>query len=315
MVSNLKQVLFKPIFLVLVFSLSCFSLENQLNPLFLELVKGMSLEGTPTLAILPFSAPAQGDDAQAGQMVSEYAVAFFASQNQFQLVDRADFHRVLEELEFSQSDLADNEKTLELGKTLVAAYLVTGSITEALGKKMISAKIIKTETGEIVNSQTVTVNSQALTDFYKDALGEKASASSAIYRSLAVPGWGQFYTGHSVHGIVFSSLTAVSLGVLVYGIFDFVDKDERVANSIGKELVDGSSSQSDSIRAIYMQERDDAQVFVYSMIGVTAGIWVVNVIDAAIFGKKESNRVKKLYFSMNHDLRNSGWNAQLAYRF
>ncbi|MFC1586368.1 FlgO family outer membrane protein [Fibrobacterota bacterium] len=304
----------KQFFIFLLTANAVFSIENQLNQLFSGLSGSLSVSEGKTLAVLPFTVKGEAIEPQAGRMISEYGVVFFSQQGQFKLVDRTDFHRVIEELEFAQTDLADQEKSIALGKSLAAAFLLTGTVAEAMGKRMVSAKIIKTETGEILASQAVTVDTKALQDFYKDALGERASVSSTIYRSLAFPGWGQFYIDHDIRGFTFTGLTALSLGTLVWAGIDFQNKDNTVEENKTKVL-DSDPAVNRAKKEEAEQERDDAMVFVNVMVGVTAGVWAVNLIDAAIFGAREAKRVRNLYFSCNLPADRSGMGAEIAWNF
>jgi len=57
---------------------------------------------------------------------------------QIKLVDREQRNRILEEMEFSMSGLADPAAQLEMGKLLSVQFLVSGSITDMGGPLLVS---------------------------------------------------------------------------------------------------------------------------------------------------------------------------------
>lgn len=134
----------------------------------------------------------------------------------FSLVDRTEFQKVLEEIEFSQTDIVDETKVIEMGKILSAPYILTGSVLKSFGMYRIVAKIIRTETTGIVSSASMTVNSSQFDNFAKDLLSEKNRITSSLFRSTILPGWGQLYSDQNIRGVI--SMTA-GLGMLGGSIY------------------------------------------------------------------------------------------------
>ena len=48
-----------------------------------------------------------------------------------------------------------------------------------------------------------------------------------MLRSLILPGWGHFYSSDDTKGYILSSLSAVTLGVMIYSIFDTQTKENE----------------------------------------------------------------------------------------
>lgn len=288
----------KALSFILLTAALAFPIEGKLNGLFSNLLQNCPAKGA--MAILPFSVSGGDMGPEAGRMVSEYAVAFFAGQPAFKLVERADFHRVIEELEFSQSDLADEQKSLSLGKLLAAEYILTGSITQALGKRMVSARIINSQTGEVVKMSTATVSTEALTNFYQDALGERAGVSGPVFRSALLPGWGLFFLNKPMRGSIHLGATGVALGGLIWSIVDFNDKNNYADEfNIGGNLIPGESIPDRQARKDNaIGEAGDAETIMLVMSGITAAAWGANMLDTWLVGKKEAKRVRKFYFSL-----------------
>jgi sialidase-1 len=72
-----------------------------------------------------------------------------ALTGRYRLVDRDQVARVLAELEFQASDLADRTKRQRFGTLVGAEYLVTGSVVQIGGEITVAAKIFKVATGAI----------------------------------------------------------------------------------------------------------------------------------------------------------------------
>jgi TolB-like protein len=279
---------------------AAFALENELNQLFGELAEKTLQIQNKTLAVIPFNVSASGTSQEAGRMVAEYAVSFYSSQNRFQLIERMAFKKVADELALSQTGMIQEDKALEAGKMLSADYLLTGSIMDAPGKRMISARLIKTETAEVIAGSSITVTSDQLNSL-KDVLGEKTGMSGAIYRSAALPGWGQFYTGHPWQGSLFTGLAVLSIGTIVWSVLDYNDKNNVVTSfNEGRNVVPGETVAQNEIRKDKaVDDKNKASGTVNMAIGITAGVWIVNMVDAAICGRHEAQRVKQLYFTFN----------------
>lgn len=286
-------------FLLLFLCIHLPAIENDLNRLFSELAAKLPSQSSITMAVFPFSVAAPGTSPAAGAMVAEYAVAFFSTQPSFKVVERGQYRRVAEELALSQTGVIDEGRALEAGKLLAAEYLLTGSINEAMGKRLISARLVRTETGEVAASGVVTTDAGQLDAFYRDALGEKAGVSGTVLRSVVLPGWGQFYTDHPVRGGVFLGLAALSAGALVWAILNYSDKADVVTSfDEGRNVVSGETPAEYGMRKQEaISDKNGAGTAVNVSIGVLAGVWIVNGVDAAICGKQQAKRVKTLYFS------------------
>ncbi len=62
--------------------------------------------------------------------------------------------------------------------------------------------------------------------------------SSAMIRSIILPGWGHLYAGHKTKGLILTSASALTLGSMLYYIIDANDKRSRYLNELDPELID-----------------------------------------------------------------------------
>jgi len=80
--------------------------------------------------------------------------ALFA-QNRFQIIERQKLDYVLQEQKLSQTDLIEKQTAIRLGKLVASQSIITGSIIETQGGLEIVARMIDTETSEILASEDV----------------------------------------------------------------------------------------------------------------------------------------------------------------
>ncbi|MBF0432777.1 MAG: hypothetical protein HQK83_15945 [Fibrobacteria bacterium] len=285
-----------------------FGIQKDLNFLFKDLAGKAKVEGKPTLAILPFKIEAEDMAKNAGAVVAEYGINFFQDSKKFKVVDRADFQKILMEQELAASDLAEPDGAVSMGKLLSARIIITGIITTNFGKTVINAKMLKTETGEVLSAASRNIGVAKWDDFTKSILAEKSQASASLLRSLIVPGWGQYYCGNSVRGTI--SLLA-GLGSLGYAVFatidainantDYKNTDKNVENGIDN---DGNKFTSEPEGQAYLDsfydtysKKVDIQIIAWSIMG---GVWALNMVDASIAGVQLRNKFKP-YFTIGPD--------------
>jgi hypothetical protein len=108
----------------------------------------------------------------------------------------------------------------------------------------------------------------------------------AGFRSLVIPGWGQRYSGESTRGTMLTigtALAAVTAGILY---LDFDDKrdayDDILSRYQATREVTERRAMADRLYQT-QQEAYDAEEAKNIAVGILAGIWIYNVIDAVVF--------------------------------
>lgn len=290
------------------------AIDQDLSFLFKELSQKVTPTKGAVLAVLPFEMQAQDLAKNSGVVVAEFGIGYFQKEGKFTVVDRANFKALVNEQELANSDLVEQEKAIQMGKLLTAQYLVTGVISTAFGKTNLSAKLLNTETGEVLSTSSKNIGVAKWDDFTKSILAEKSQWSASVLRSLVVPGWGQYYAGKPVRGTL--SLVA-GLGSFAYALFATVDasnanteysnaKNEVIANPGKWNSTAEQQAYVDEFRQSYNQ-KIDRQVLAWSLMG---GVWVLNLIDAGIAGVQLKNQFKP-YFSWSPEKKE----LQLVYQF
>ena len=297
------------------------SSEDRLQTLCDSLLTGLpdSMEKA-RLAVLPFTGNMDKKDSSTGRAIAEYIIVCVQKDKRLKLVDRAEFQRIMMELNFSESDMVDPAKVLQAGKLMTANYLLTGTVTTAFGMNRVSAKIIKTETSEIISAASVSVAPVELEGFTRELFGEKAQISASVYRSLVVPGWGQFYSRKYVRGGTSLVFCLGSLATTLVLSMQAADKNNewsdyqatygnsehptvnataeaarRAGTSTGTAYYEALADVTGKTNNLY---DDYSKSFDRVVIAgaVTGGLWALNLLDAAIAGMQEKNHFRP-YFS------------------
>jgi TolB-like protein len=274
------------------------NLEKMMTALF----SGIFLDTASTVAVLPF-AVAAGVEPKVGTMAAEYAVVNLSSRKGIKVVERAGFEKMMQELALSQSDLVFESKALAAGKILAARYLVMGNVTEDLGKRLVTIRIVETETGMVISAAAASIRIRDMDAFTHDALGEKVDPSAAFFRSTVLPGWGQFYTGHPGQGVAALACVLGGAGAFVWSVLDWTDKTadvnryrENPASVVGPGQSTAEELAAAGNAKISAQNKAATRdVIIGAALG---GVWIVNMVDALLCGAVESKHVRVRYFSV-----------------
>ncbi|MDM8550787.1 FlgO family outer membrane protein [Desulfobacterales bacterium HSG2] len=120
---------------------------------FRKVPKALQLQERLSMTVLPFE--------QSGG-VSDFSVSFqnnlinaLVNQNRFRVIERDKLDAILQEHKLSRTKLIDRDTALKLGRLIAARSVVTGSITESRAGIEIVARLIDTETSEILASEDV----------------------------------------------------------------------------------------------------------------------------------------------------------------
>lgn len=113
---------------------------------------GLEEQGVKSVAVLDFT-DLQGTTTELGRFLAEeLSTNLVLSRKRFDVIDRANLNRLLDEHKLSRSGLVDPENIKRLGKVAGAHALVTGTVTPIGDKLRISARVISTETAKIVGA-------------------------------------------------------------------------------------------------------------------------------------------------------------------
>jgi TolB-like protein len=115
------------------------------------------------LAVVPFvnSGPLAKQH-EIGAVVDELIRGEITNSTYFILTERENLEQILEEIEFSLSDLADTGQTVEVGQLTGARILLAGSVTESGSSFLLNGRLVDVETGVVIGAQSVSVPKEEL---------------------------------------------------------------------------------------------------------------------------------------------------------
>jgi hypothetical protein len=93
--------------------------------------------------------------------------------------------------------------------------------------------------------------------------------SSTMIRSIILPGWGHLYAGYKSKGLIFTSASALTLGSMLYFIFDTNNKRSQYINELDPGLIDpkyDSYNTSYKIRNVLIVTY--ALIWIYSQLDI-----------------------------------------------
>ena len=120
--------------------------------------------GPFVVAVLPFGSADDYDNL--GLSVPRFLESKLVNSPQVRIVERSKIDEVIKELEFQRSGYTE-QQAAEIGKILGAQYLITGSVDELGHDKIISAKLIDTETSEILGIREVHCKACSLEEIFE----------------------------------------------------------------------------------------------------------------------------------------------------
>ena len=132
-----------------------------------QVPKALHLEERMSMTVLPFEQ--NGVASEAGLSFQDRLIDSLVDQNRFRVVERNKLDVILQEQKLSRTELIDKSTALKLGKLVAAHSVLTGGIVETRAGTEIVARLIDTETSEILATEDVY-------DEVKDLLGLRGLA-------------------------------------------------------------------------------------------------------------------------------------------
>ena len=242
-------------------------------------------------------------DKQMGDVVAEILQEKLAKVDGVTLIERMQLAKILEELKLSLLGLTDPGNAEAVGKMAGADAMIVGSVSEVAADFRISIRLVNVETGKIEKALAVSVPQENMIALSSDYVVVR-TRSDAIFRSLLIPGWGQLYNRAPVRGGVYLTLTAAAGGGAV-AAFMLAEKSKEAYEAIKEP----DQTKLDAKAEEYSTRRKWANGLGFA----AAGIWVINIIDAAATGQA-STEVKSAP-ALSLAPADSGAGMQVAWRF
>lgn len=196
------------------------------------------------------------------------------------LVERAKLTEILGELKLQQMVSPDSAQAGQIGKMADAQALVIGTVSEAGDRFLVNARIVATQTGETLAAESTSVGAAGMVALASDAVVLR-SRSEALYRSLLLPGWGQFYNRQPVKAwLVIGGEVALGAAALAYHLAGQSAYDRYTRANTAAQLGPQPSAEA---RRLYDDATSKYRTRNWLLVGV-AGLWALNAADAWLSG-------------------------------
>lgn len=104
----------------------------------------------PKAAVLTFNTSKELEKRRIGFAVSEILSHNLAGKGSFVLLERTELNRVFDELKLNMAGVTNQADALKAGKLASAELLVMGSVEKFDGTYHVNARLVRTETGEVL---------------------------------------------------------------------------------------------------------------------------------------------------------------------
>ncbi len=193
-----------------------------------------------------------------------------------------------ERLQFDHKTL---NQLSEIGKKLSARYLFYSHVGKVIDEYMISVNLIDAEEKTVVNRVSLLVKdprqvAPAMKVAIYNLFGKQArlrtikdvSRSDVLWRSSAVPGWGQFHNDKIGWGTVFVTGFVLTLGSTItsFAMYDYqLDKRNSTTNLTQRNKENEKLNYLNAAR--------------WATLGATVCVYVLNIVHAAVMDLPADN--------------------------
>lgn len=184
----------------------------------------------------------------------------------------------------SMTGLVDPKKAARLGKMAGAQAIVVGSVSMAGADFVINARVISAEKAAVLVAESMNVPRAGMVSLAEESVVLR-SKSGAVFRSVLIPGWGQFYNREPVKGGIIVGAEAALIGAAVAMHFLGAADEDKYTDSSFALKYPGLTPVELGQKAQQLRESAEdfyelRNIFIYSAVGV----WLYNILDAYIFG-------------------------------
>ena len=246
------------------------SIQAGIQKLVDKLVTDLKLTGDGTLtrvAVLPFETATTNEDEQhLGRVSAALVSSRLAAMPTIIQVERTRLDAVISELKRTETGDVNPKSAVSVGKLLGASNVVLGSVAPSGPELLITARVVNSETGEIVSVADHSFARRGFVALSEDVV-EVKSTEGAVIRAAVLPGWGQFYNGEGSKGVVYTSaFVALALASTTTAMVGTESENKYKTN------------QRETVK---FRQKANAQYRLTNHLLLTmAGVWALAVVDA-----------------------------------
>ncbi len=223
-------------------------------------------------------------DLELGVLISAQLSTFLQRDHGFFILERSRIQDALKEIQLGMTGLLDPEKAAKAGKMIGAQAVVVGTVSEAGSDFVVNARLISVETAEVLVAESMNLPRAGMVAL-SDASVVLRTRSGSIFRSMVIPGWGQFYNREPVKGGIIVGLELALAGAAV--ATHFLGASKQSEYSASDFALKYPELDPDQLSQKAQELRSDAEsyygarnILIYSAIGV----YLYNILDAYLFG-------------------------------
>ncbi len=207
--------------------------------------------------------------------------------NNIELIEREKLAKVLDEMKLVQLGFADEKTAAQVGKMLQAQVVVVGEVAEAGDKFVINSRIVDVESAKVLYQEGFNSPMEGMIALSSESLVLR-SKLDATYRSLILPGWGQFYNGEKIKGGIF---TLVEIGLFATAVSMHINGTRKEDEYKKLDCTDQGQDCLDKVQKLKSDGEDFYKLRNYFIYG-GAAVWALNVLDAYLSGKDFNSALK-----------------------
>jgi len=160
-------------------------------------------------------------------------------------------------------------------------------VVEAADKFVINARVVDVEKAKVLYQEGFNTPIEGMIALSSESIVLR-SKMDAVYRSLIIPGWGQFYNRDNLKGVLFTVGEVGLFGTAVVMHINGVRKEDQYNKT-------NCDNGGDDCAKFVVKLKEDGEGFYrlrnYFIYG-GVGLWFLNVIDAYLSGKDFDSAVK-----------------------
>ncbi len=227
------------------------------------------------VAVLPFETSEGRSEARdLGEAAAILINENLVKNPNISVAEREKLQEIVEEIGLSQTGLTTNE--IEVGNLLNAEYIITGAVADLGSRFLLAARFIDVETGNVLQSASVEIPSQSFLSISSKLVVVKKFPVTAAFRSMIIPGWGQFYNDQPGKGSILlgTELVAAVATISTYMLY-----------KQSKGHYDRATEQHHAIQ--YFDEMEQHAQMNWISAGVLGSVWLYAVLDSYFEAKKQ----------------------------
>ncbi len=213
------------------------------------------------------------------------AAAILINQNlvnipNISVVERQKLKDIMKEIGLSQTGMTNDE--IEVGNLLNVEFLIAGAVADLGNRFLLAVRFINVETGNVLQSASVEIPSNSFLSISSGLVMIKKYPITAAFRSMILPGWGQFYNDKPKKGgiILGSELLIAVSSISSYILY----KQSKTAYE--------RATQRDLASNKYVEMDQYAQIN-WASLGALSSVWLYAIIDAYIDARKQIKDFKR----------------------